>query len=428
MQMNDMILVSVDDHIIEPKDMFQKHLSKEHLALAPRNVRTDDNRDVWVFEDKVVNNVGLNSVVGRPKEEYGFEPVAYDQMREGGYILQKRVDDMNVNGVLGSINFATFPSFCGQLFWGAKDKANAARVVRAYNDWHIDEWCGNAPGRFIPNALLPLWDIDLTVEEIKRVVKKGCRSIAFPDNPCASGLPSIHNKVWDKVWGLCADEEIMLNCHIGTGFAPPHASMESPIDAWITTMPISIANAAGDWLTADIWQRFPKLKVALSEGGIGWIPYFLERADFTYMHHGTWTHANYGGKKPSEVFREHIITCFIDDKFGLRNRHEIGVDMITWECDYPHSDCTWPNAPEFLWESIKDLPDDEINKITHENVMRMWHYDPFSVLGRENCTVGALRELAREVDTKPVSKPGINPNKKGAGHRVTSGDILPMFA
>ena len=117
-------------------------------------------------------------------------------------------------------------------------------------------------------------------------------------------------------------------------------------------------------------RKFPDLKIALSEGGIGWIPYFLERADYTYQHHRHWTHQSFGDKLPSDVFREHIIVCFIDDLAGVRTRDLIGVDTITWECDYPHSDSTWPTAPERLWEALAGVSDDEIDKITHRNAMR----------------------------------------------------------
>lgn len=426
MQMDDMILVSIDDHIIEPPDLFKNHLSAEQLDEAPKFVSAD-GKDCWVFEGRRVLNIGLNAVVGRPREEYGCEPESLDQMREGTYNVDKRVEDMNANGILGSVCFGTFVAFDGSFFVEAKDKTNAIRVIQAYNDWHIDEWCGAHPGRFIPLAIVPLWDIDAILAEVRRVVTKGCRAIAFPDNPAAKGLPSIHSDYWEPLWQLCNDERVVLNCHIGTGYAPPHPSMESSINCWITSMPISISNAAADWMHMRALTRYPDLKIALSEGGIGWVPYLLERADFTFYHHGPWTRTEFGGKLPSELFREHFLTCFVDDKFGLANYEAIGEDLICFECDYPHSDSVWPEAPEVLWSSIQNLPPSVINKITHGNVMRDYGYNPFENLGRESCTVGALRKQAEHVDTSPVSRGGQNPTKKGAGP-VTSGDVVKMFS
>jgi predicted TIM-barrel fold metal-dependent hydrolase len=278
-------------------------------------------------------------------------------------------------------------------------------------------------------AILPCWDVAETVKEVERVVAKGCHAVTFSDNPSVKGLPSIHNEAWEPFWKVCNDNQVVINCHIGTGYAPPHPSMESPIDAWITGMPISIANSAADWLQLEALRRYPDLKIALSEGGIGWIPYFLERADFTYEHHHQWTHTDFGGKKPSEVFREHFITCFIDDKFGVKNRHDIGIDIICYECDYPHSDTVWPNTPEYLMEGFRaaGAPKEDIDKITHGNALRAYHFDPFSVLGRENCTVGALRALARHVDTAPRSQAGNRPTEAGDPRRVTSGDVVKLF-
>jgi hypothetical protein len=192
-------------------------------------------------------------------------------------------------------------------------------------------------------------------------------------------------------------------------------------------MPISIANAAADWLFASFWKRYPRLRMALSEGGIGWIPYFLERADFTYGQHSAWTHTDFGKEKPSDIFRRHVLTCFIDDEFGLRNRQDIGIDIICWEADYPHSDATWPKSPEHLWQSVRSLPSGDIDKITHLNAMRAFSYDPVAAFGRDSCTVGALRERAKHVDTRPMSRGGLNPNAGTVGP-VTSADIKRILS
>ena len=168
--------------------------------------------------------------------------------------------------------------------------------------------------------------------------------------------------------------------------------------------------------------------MALSEGGIGWVPYLLERADFTYKHHRAWTNANFGELLPSELFKRNFITCFIDDQFGLQNIHHMNVDKITYECDYPHSDSLWPFAPEALWTSIKHLSDEQINKITHLNAMREFGYDPFAILKREDCTVGALREKAKHVDISPRENlGGFNPSNT-EGRPVTSGEVMKLFA
>ena len=403
MDVDDLILVSVDDHVVEPPDMFDGHLSDRWKDVAPRVVHKDDGTDVWVYEGQELPNIGLNAVSGRPPEEYGIDPTSFAEMRPGCHDVDKRVEDMDANGVLGSMNFPSFPQFCGQLFARTEDKEQAEAMLRAYNDWHIDTWCGSHPGRFIPLALPALWDPELAADEIRRVAAKGCRAVTFSENPEKLGYPSFHNEHWDPLWRACCDEGVVVCLHIGSSSQLVITSVEAPINVMITLQPMNIVQAAADVLWSRVLQDFPDLRIALSEGGIGWIPYFLERVDYVYKHHRAWTGHDLG-MLPSELFSERFITCFIDDAFGLESRAHLNLDMITWECDYPHSDSTWPEAPERLMEGLRNaaVPDDEIRKITYENAMRAFSYDPFSVIPREQCTVGALRARAASagVDTE----------------------------
>jgi len=336
---------------------------------------------------------------------------------------------MNANGVLGSICFPSFPGFVGQLWNNCEDKALARVMLQAYNDWHIDEWTAAYPDRFIPLALLPLWDAKLCADEVRRVSRKGCHAVSFSANPVEFGLPGIHDPFWAPVWKACCDEGTVLCIHIGTGDAMPVMSPEMPVDASITVLPISIANNAADWVFSQMLRDYPDLKLALSEGGIGWIPYFLERADYVYRHHHAWTHQDFGGRLPSDIFREHFLTCFIDDRTGVEMRHKIGVENITWECDYPHSDCTWPWSPEELARSLDGIPDDEIDLITHANAMRWFRLDSFETLGRESCTVGALRAQATHVDTSLIRGQGGKPPTENEVRRpITVGDAQRQLA
>jgi predicted TIM-barrel fold metal-dependent hydrolase len=428
--MNDMILVSVDDHVIEPPNAFIDYFPERLKARAPR-IETVAGKDFWTWEGRRYPSIGLNAVVGRPRNEYGMEPSAYDQMREGCYDQKARLDDMNVNGIFGSLCFPTFPTTAGSVFLAQPDREVALAAVRAYNDWNVHDWCGGeARGRLIPLSILPLWDIEQTVAEIERMSALGVHAVSFPDNPTKHGLPSIHNAYWEPFWKACSDHRMVINCHIGSGGPAAHASEETPIDAWITTMPMSIANSAADWTFGSFWKRYPDLRMALSEGGIGWIPYFLERADFSHEHHREWTFTSFGGDKPSDVFKRHIITCFIDDRFGVKNLDSMNEDMVCWECDYPHSDTVWPNCPEYLWACVKQLPKAMIDKITHGNVVREYSYDPFSLFAREDCTVGALRAKAGHVNVEPrIGLGGLNAAQDLAASRpITSGDLIKMFA
>ncbi|OBF16242.1 amidohydrolase family protein [Mycobacterium sp. ACS4331] len=400
MNKDDMILISVDDHIIEPPDMFKNHLPARYVDEAPRLVHNADGSDTWQFRDVVIPNVALNAVAGRPKEEYGLEPQGLDEIRPGCYDPAERVKDMSAGGVLATMNFPSFPGFAARLF-ATEDAEFSLALVQAYNDWHIDEWCGSHPGRFIPMAIPAIWDPQLCADEVRRVNKKGVHSLTFTENPSTLGYPSFHDlEYWRPLWEALVETDTVMNVHIGSSGKLAITAPDAPMDVMITLQPMNIVQAAADLLWSAPIKEFPDLKIALSEGGTGWIPYFLDRVDRTYEMHSTWTHQDFGGKLPSEVFREHFMTCFISDPVGVKNRHLIGVDNICWEMDYPHSDSMWPGAPEELMAVFDtyDVTDDEINKITHENAMRLYHFDPFTHIPKDQATVGALRKAAEGHD------------------------------
>jgi predicted TIM-barrel fold metal-dependent hydrolase len=403
--MDDMVLVSVDDHVVEPPHLFDGRLPAKYADLAPKFITRADGTNAWAYEGQEIANVALNAVAGRPPEEYGMEPTSFAELRAGCYDIDERVGDMDANGVLGSLCFPSFPQFCGQLFARTEDKDVALAMVRAYNDWHIEDWCGTHPGRFIPCVIPAIWDPQVLADEVRRTAKKGAHAITFSENPSKLGHPSLHSDYWDPFWTACSDEEVVVCLHIGSSSQLVITSDDAPIDCLITLSPINIVQAATDLVWSPMLRKFPDLKVALSEGGIGWIPYFLERVDHSYEVHRAWTGQDFGEKKPSDVFNEHVLTCFIDDVFGVASREYLNMDHVMWECDYPHSDSSWPFSPEAVWPHFDGVSDHDIDRITHLNAMRHFQYDPFNVLGgRDECTVGALRAraLGRDVAIKSV--------------------------
>ncbi len=399
------MIVSVDDHVVEPPDMFDGFIPAKYADRAPRVV-SDEVSDKWVFGQGEARNSGLNAVAGRPPEEYGLEPTTFEELRPGCYDVHQRVKDMDANGVLGSLNFPSMARFCGQFFASraAADPELALAVVQAYNDWHLEGWCGQYPDRFIPCTIPPIWDPALMAAEVRRTAAKGSHCVSFSMNPHALGLPSLHSDHWDPFWASCEEMGTVVTVHIGSGGLEVQTSPDAPMNVRITCSGINIYPTAADLIWAPPFQKFRGLKIALAEGSIGWVPYFLERADYTYEHHKAWTRPNLGGRLPSEVFRDHIITCFIVDDFGLRNLDAMNADMVCWECDYPHSDSTWPRSPETVSQSLAGLSDGQIDKITHGNAMRLFSFDPFATRPRSECTVGALRASAVGHDVSLVAR------------------------
>ncbi|HEX3706504.1 MAG TPA: amidohydrolase family protein [Mycobacteriales bacterium] len=403
MRVEDMILVSVDDHVVEPPTMFDNHVPEKWRDQAPKSVMKPEGHEVWTFEGNEIPNIGLNAVAGRPPEDYDMDVTSYSQVRKGTWDIHERVRDMNVNGVLGSMCFPSFPQFCGQLFSRAQDKELGYVMLQAYNDWHIDEWCGSYPGRFIPLSLPPIWDPELMAKEVKRVAAKGCRAVTFSEDPAKLGWPSLHSEHWDPFWKACIDNDMTIALHIGSSSQILMLD-EAPIDVMITLTPMNLFQTAANLIWSPALKRFPKLQFALSEGGIGWLPYFLERIDYVYQRHRFWTGQDFGDQLPSQRARDNFTFCFIDDKAGVENRHLIGIDNITWECDYPHSDSMWPQAPEALAKHFDDsVTDEEVNKISYLNAMRAFKYDPFVHIKKEDATVGALRAHATDVTTSGIN-------------------------
>ena len=428
MKMNDMVIISTDDHICEPPTMFDRQLSGELLASAPKFKSDRNGKNYWYYQGNIRPSVGLNAVVGRPFDEYGMEPTAIEQLRKGCYDVHARIDDMDVNGIAASMCFGNSIGFDGQTFHKAPDKKLALRHLQAWNDWHYDEWCMAYPGRFIPLSILPTWDIPATVAEIGRMAKKGVRTVSMNENPTVQGLPSIHNSYWDPVYKAVVDNGMTIALHIGSGNPAPHPSSETPIEAWITFMPMSVALGVSDWLQLKALHDYPELRIVISEGSMGWVPYFMERADFSNWRHKAWTHSRFQQLKPSELLKRHFVHCFLHDPHGLKSLDEIGEDNVTYEVDYPHSDALWPDAPEHLWAQIKHLPDATIDKVTHGNAIRTFKHDSlFKHYQREQLTVGALRAKAKAkgVDTSPKSSGGAKP--LAVDRPVTSGDIMEMM-
>lgn len=396
-----MILISADDHVVEPPDMFEGHVPDRWKDKAPYVVLDPNGAQQWVFSDAVSMSIGLNAVVGWPKEEWGLDPAAIAEMRPGAYDVNERVRDMNRNGILASMCFPSFAGFSGGFFLNATDKDLALVMLKAYNDWHIDEFAASHPGRFIPLAIPPLWDAQALADEIRRVARKGCRAITMPELPHLVKLPSYHDLTyWGPVFEALCDEGVVMCLHIGQGFGALRLAPDSPIDNLMILATQIAALAANDLLWGGAMREFPELRIAWSEAGIGWIPFYLDRCDRHYNNQ-RWLGHDFGGQLPSDIFRKHCLACYVSDPTSLRVRDAVGIETIAWECDYPHSDSVFPDAAEFVLAQLNDAgcTDEEIDLITWRNSSRFLRWDPFKHIPREAATVQALRASSPDVDT-----------------------------
>jgi predicted TIM-barrel fold metal-dependent hydrolase len=389
-------IVSVDDHVVEPAHVWERWLPAKHRDKAPRVERrgigtmrhvgggtyeqTFDpdgpQADCWVYEDLVYIHKRHVAAVGFDRDEMTMSPMTYDEMRPGCYEPKARVDDMELNWVEASLSFPSFPRFCGQTFLEAKDRELAEACVYAYNDWMVDEWCGDSGGRLIPLPIIPLWDAELAAAEVRRNAARGARAVCFSEIPAVLGLPSIHTGYWDPFFAACAETRTVVCMHIGSSSKMPATSADAPVAVAAT---LSFGNAMSsltDFLFSGVLVRFPDLKLAYSEGQIGWIPYILERADDVWLEHRAW-----GGVRdivpepPSTYYYRQVFGCFFRDRHGIESLQSVGVDNTTFETDYPHTDSTWPHTKKVAQELMAGLPDDVVHKLVRGNAIRMLELD-----------------------------------------------------
>ncbi|WP_299577243.1 amidohydrolase family protein [uncultured Williamsia sp.] len=382
-----MKLVSVDDHLIEPPHVWTDRLPSKYREIGPHIEEFPRGEgklpvNMWVYEGRTYPNIGLNAVAGKPPEEFGVDPVRYDEMIPGCYEPKARLADMDIDGVHAMLCFPSFPRFCGTVFLEGEDKELSLLSVKAWNDFSLDEWCATDPARFIPMGILPLWDAQLMVAEIERLAAMGCRAIGLPDNPSNLKLPSYHTTYWDPVFSALEETNMTVVMHFGSGGLPPQTSPEAPFAVWITLMGTTSMACAIELVFSPVFHKHPNLKVAFSEGGIGWMPYLVERADYVWRKHKYYQNIH-PTVPPSELFKRNIAGCFIEDEVGMKLRDSVGIDNITWECDYPHSDSFWPKSRARAEEQLKNVPDEDAAKIVELNA-RKWYAFPEE--GFKSCT------------------------------------------
>ncbi len=393
------LIISVDDHVVEPAHLWQTWLPPKFRERGPRVERRgvrgiqfagaaaykeefDDDSptkaDTWVYEGIVYTHKRMVAAVGYPRDEMTMTPITYDDMRPGCFEPRARLDDMDVNGVEASACYPTFPRFCGQTFAEGSDKELGGACVVAYNDWMVDEWCGDSSGRLIPICLIPLWDVDAAAAEVRRNAARGVRAVAFSEIPVHLGLPSIHSGYWDPFFAACEETGTAVCMHIGSSSRMPATSPDAPPSVTATLGFGNAMMSVVDFLWSGVLVRFPRLKLAYAESQIGWIPYVLERIDDVWEDNQGWAQTKQIPEPPSTYFHRNMWGCFFKDRTGIGQRYEIGVDRITFETDYPHSDSTWPDTRSVVAGLLDGVPGDEVHKILRGNAIELFDLQGFS--------------------------------------------------
>ncbi len=387
-------IISVDDHVIEHGRVWLDRLPAKYHDVGPRTIQergqmqfvggvfsyepSDDGElcDWWLYEDKRVPQTRLSAAAGFDRDEVKVTGITYEEMRKGCWDPKARMEDMDANWTEAQMCFPSFPRFCGQVFMEAQDKVLSDLCVKAYNDWMVEEWCGDSGGRLIPLTITHLWDADLAAAEVHRNAARGVRAVCFSEIPPYLGLPSIHGDYWEPFLRACAETGTTINMHIGSSSKMPSTSPDAPAAVGSTLTFGNAMSSMTDWLFSGWLARLPDLKIVYSEGQIGWIPYILERADNVWEENRAW--GGFGDKvpePPSTYYYRQIYGCFFDDVYGLENIEKCGIDNICFETDYPHSDSTWPKSREVGQKLMGNLPDDVIYKLVRGNAIKLLDLD-----------------------------------------------------
>jgi len=389
-------IISVDDHVVEPPHVWRDWLPAKYRDRGPRVERRgiraiefagaaayreqfDDESptkvDAWFFENVVYTHKRHVAAVGYPRAEMTMTPITYEDMRPGCYDPKARLDDMDANWVEASACYPTFPRFCGQTFAEASDKDLAMACVAAYNDWTVEEWCGDSGGRLIPICLIPLWDVTAAAAEVRRNAARGVHAVAFSEIPVHLGLPSIHSGHWDPFFEACAETATTVCMHIGSSSRMPATSADAPPSVTATLAFGNAMFSLVDFLWSGVLVRMPDLRLAYAESQIGWLPYVLERIDDVWEDNQGWAQTKQIPEPPSTYFHRNVFGCFFKDQTGIDMRNRIGIDRITFETDYPHSDSTWPQSRAVAAKLLDGLDADSVEKILRANAIELFHLD-----------------------------------------------------
>jgi predicted TIM-barrel fold metal-dependent hydrolase len=370
---DDLKLISVDDHLIEHPRAWQDRLASKYLEDGPRVVDLADGSQEWSYDGVVEGPPGLSAVAGKPWNERSRDPLRFDEMLPGYTDPVARCEAMDQDGVYTEVLFPSFSRFAGTRFLRGKDRELALACVQAYNDFAIEEWQDRCAGRFVALTILPLWDVELCVSEMRRCLERGSHGVTLPDSPPMLGLPSWRSGYWNPLLALLEESGTPMCTHFGSSGVTPVLADDAPQAAAAVVWPVTVMSSLTDLVLSPVLETFPGLKVVLSESGIGWIPYLSQRVDQVWEHYRYYKiDDTLSTRRPSEIIRQNIFSCFIDDPLGVDLRDTIGVTQIMWESDYPHADSLFPLSRTNAVKVMADVPDHDVKLIMADNARRVF--------------------------------------------------------
>jgi len=365
-------VISVDDHLVEPAHLFVGRLPRALQDRAPRVIEDENGHEAWEFEGERFLLIGQNAVAGRRPETVKIEPVRFADMRKGCWDIDARIHDMNIGGVWASMSFPSMiTGFCGRVYSRCADRELGHEVTKAWNDWLFDEWYSPYPDRIIPLGITYLADPELGAAEIRRNAHRGFRSVTLPERPHLIGFPSIYSDYWEPIIRACAETDTVISLHVGSSGNADRPEGAPRLELGATLFGQLSLTAAAEWLWSGWALRYPAIRIAMSEGGIGWVPMLIDRLDNMI------DRAKYGlgwDIRPADLLRRNFWFCTLDDPSTIALRHVIGVENIMIEVDYPHGDSTWPDTQRVIEQYWGSFPASELRAMCSENAARVYRH------------------------------------------------------
>jgi uncharacterized protein len=357
-------LISADSHVNEPPDLWTSRLPVAMRDRGPRIERFEQG-DAWVIEGALDPiNFGSNCCAGLPLQDRKAW-VTWDQVRQGGYRPAARIAEQEEDGVDAEVIYPT-PRISSSLFWNQGDGAFHVACIRAYNDW-LSEFCAHDPARLWGVAMLPNAGVDQAVDELRRALDlPGVRGAMLGRYPHGGETMAEED---DALWAAAAERGVPLSIHVSFATQPQGDKRRAKFTGDMRFFDAPIR--AAQFINAGVFDRFPDLRLVLAEVDSSWLPYLKEQMDDRFEKTAPAGRPQIK-RRPGEYFDDSIVTTFITDRYGIRNRHEIGVTQMLWSSDHPHGGSDWPHSHDVIGEHFQDVPDAERHQILAGNALRLY--------------------------------------------------------
>jgi predicted TIM-barrel fold metal-dependent hydrolase len=374
-------VVSVDDHAIEPIDLFQDRIPSTLKDDAPRLVVDGEGVPFWLIDDVPFAVTMRDGPFGHPGDEWSWQPMKPSEFREGIVDPKQRLHDMDLNGVWSSLCFPSLTwGFAGRTFSAMRNPEAGLASLRAYNDWHLEEWVATEPDRFITCQLPWLADPRVGAEEVRRNAARGFVSVTFPEEPMQLGYPELASDHWDEFFGACEETDTIINLHCGTiplvSYEHRHVQVMMEV-LFGFSGPVS----AMSWLYSGVLTKFPGLRVVLTESGISWVPKLQQRlrqVNARMVESPLWIPPDNDtvDPHPADVLTTNLYFASIEDRTAFRTFDELPLDHIVMESDYPHADSQWPNLQTLIAEELAPMSAPDARMVCYETACALYRATP----------------------------------------------------